>query len=476
MGIAWTDFLETGQAVIWEPGRAGRYEVRALLTDPNDLKSEAKAINNYGVVVGTRTMSNGFTGAFRITLGAPDIFDALSFGAQPEDINDWGDIIGGPKRLNEDGTIKDFEQPPPADGLSYNFAYFYALNEHRQSGGFAKVASGSIRRAVRYSEGLNGDPLWDYISSSLPGPQDSAYGINEGGDVVSEVSDICGVNLSPMVFLDDGEGGGTRHCLQDLIVTPGWFPINANLDADINDSRQIVIVAKNSQTGQSGAVLLTPGESINMPEQPQNLAATTHAAVGSSSVDNWNGIQVSWSDTGNESSYKLERCPTGTDIWTEIASPPMNATSCDDKTGPTGETYDYRLSAVNALGTSDPSNFATATAPTSSQDNEPPDISIIEPEPGQISGNVKVKMKATDNVGVTLVKLIASGGVNLICEVPFPTDEFVTCSWNTRKVNPGNYNLTAVASDAAGKDAEHSITVTVNEKQKGGGPKNQSGN
>ena len=466
VGANWTNALdEPGQAVIWIPDGSGGYDVFEIETLPGDRKSEAKAINNDGDIVGTRIKANGSPGDFIRLAG----FDAqpLNLGAQPEDINNLGDVIGGGRRLDADGTMTIFGQPPEFDDLRYNFAYFYALNDAKQSAGRVQIATSNNedQRAVLYNNGVK-TPLWDYISQV--GVFDAAYGINEGGDVVFEVGFLCEFNAEPMVYLDDGDGGATRHCLQDLIVTPGWFLQSANFDADINDSRQIVTVARNNSFGQSGAVLLTPGQLIDPPEQPQNLAAATHEAGAG---ENWNGIQVTWDDTGNESSYSLERRPTGTGGWTEIATPTMNVTSYDDKLGATGETFDYRVSAVNAVGASAPSNVGTAKAPDTGKDNKSPSIQITAPSNGAtVSGSVKVTMEASDNVGVAGVDLKTSTNL-LICNVPSPTDTKITCNWNARKVAAGLYTLTAKAWDAAGNYSEDSISVTV-EKKKGGGPKN----
>ena len=91
------------------------------------------------------------------------------------------------------------------------------------------------------------------------------------------------------------------------------------------------------------------------PAAPSNLVATAIA---------YNQINLTWADnSNNETGFIIERSTNGTDTWTQIATPGINATSYSDTTGLVGSTaYFYRIRATNSGG--DSANSATATATT----------------------------------------------------------------------------------------------------------------
>lgn len=90
-----------------------------------------------------------------------------------------------------------------------------------------------------------------------------------------------------------------------------------------------------------------------LPTTPTNPAATATGA---------DAITVTWDDVGDETGYRVERSPDGSTGWTDVSGTlPADTTSYGD-TGLTADTeYFYRVSSVNAVGSSAPSSTVSAT-------------------------------------------------------------------------------------------------------------------
>ncbi len=88
-----------------------------------------------------------------------------------------------------------------------------------------------------------------------------------------------------------------------------------------------------------------------------------------------------------------------------------------------------------------------------------PVVSITAPAAGTVSGTINVTANASDNTGVAGVQFLLDG-VNLGAEdiaAPY------SVAWNTLSAANGNYNLTAIARDAAGNTTTSAVViVTVN--------------
>jgi len=87
-----------------------------------------------------------------------------------------------------------------------------------------------------------------------------------------------------------------------------------------------------------------------------------------------------------------------------------------------------------------------------------PTVSITSPaSSSSVTGTINVGVSASDNVGVSSVKLSVDGTViNNLVSAPY------NFSWNTSALATGIHTLTATATDAAGNANTYSIQVTVN--------------
>jgi hypothetical protein len=106
------------------------------------------------------------------------------------------------------------------------------------------------------------------------------------------------------------------------------------------------------------------------PSDPPDAAPTgmSASAVSSSQID------LSWNDNAsNESSYLVERSPTGSAPWVGIAALPAGAESYSDNGLSASTTYYYRVSAENMHGSS---AYATANATTEAGAPPPPAPSL----------------------------------------------------------------------------------------------------
>ncbi|HEU5220607.1 MAG TPA: fibronectin type III domain-containing protein [Candidatus Nitrosotalea sp.] len=136
-----------------------------------------------------------------------------------------------------------------------------------------------------------------------------------------------------------------------------------------NENVTISIIARNPQKtgGYVQSILWSTAASSSasyyvrwlpgIPTEPLYLTATT---VSSSQID------LDWNASGNGGSpiigYKIERSADAGNSWSSIVSNTHSTITEYDDTGLSpGVTYTYRVSAINSVGTSLPSNVASAT-------------------------------------------------------------------------------------------------------------------
>ncbi|MEK7953179.1 fibronectin type III domain-containing protein [Luteolibacter soli] len=93
---------------------------------------------------------------------------------------------------------------------------------------------------------------------------------------------------------------------------------------------------------------------------PTGLAITDLEAIPFTTYE----VDLFWSDTfATETGFQIQRSPAGANNWVTVATAPPDTTFYTNRhTGLVPNTaYDYRVLAVNAAGTSNPSNVSTIT-------------------------------------------------------------------------------------------------------------------
>jgi subtilisin family serine protease len=110
--------------------------------------------------------------------------------------------------------------------------------------------------------------------------------------------------------------------------------------------------------------------------------------------------------------------------------------------------------AVDAAGNVGKAQDVIVTV-ANTKDTTPPVVTISSPAPNaKVSGSVSISAYATDNKGVTELKVYGNGA--LLCA----GTSSASCSWSLTKVT-GTATISATAKDAAGNQATSSVNVTV---------------
>lgn len=111
--------------------------------------------------------------------------------------------------------------------------------------------------------------------------------------------------------------------------------------------------ATNARISGVGVQVLALDPAFAPPSTPQNPAASAQSQTQ---------IDISWSDVGTETSYRVERSANGVSGWADVSGAlPADTILYPDTGLIAGTTYYYRVIAVNANGDSAPSTVVSAT-------------------------------------------------------------------------------------------------------------------
>ena len=176
------------------------------------------------------------------------------------------------------------------------------------------------------------------------------------------------------VALDDSSG----QVLTSSSITAGTATLDVGkyhfpLDATINvyDSSGNVIASSpaNIYGGDVYSVHTSSGGTPTIPQSPTNLSATSTSS---------SQINLSWNapaDNGGSSitGYEIERSTDSGSTWSTIVPNTASQSTSYSDTGLSPNTsYSYRVSAINSVGTSAPSNVASATTNVQVYAPQPP--------------------------------------------------------------------------------------------------------
>ena len=441
--------------VVWEfDTTTGAVTVSEVAPLPGGTAINLTDINNNGMALG---------GSVQLTGRKPVVYDyvnntlwQLDLPSIAADINDNNTVAGNEWRASlniaPDGTIT--AGPVEQLGTMPNslWSTISALNNY---------GTATARVVMTWSDGngyrINGAARYDDLDPDgwkllwASSRFDSANAINDHGDVVGSIG-ISAATRSALYI----KALNAVYLLEDLI-DPASQPVSFNSVADINDAGLIAV--------SSGAVLLVPQGSMSVPAAPGNLTAVPHLPTWQQP---WNAITLEWQDNSDFTfDFTIERSISGANVWSAIREN-WSPLSMWDMTVDLDVTYDYRVNARGLAGFSAYSNIATATAPSEPVDTENPVVTIIKPGDGEnVSGRVKIRSEATDNIGVTYMDITIYSGYNTqrLCS---GNSTALECTWNTRKLADGDYTIEAYASDTMGNGGYASVKVTIGDAGGGG--------
>ena len=192
-------------------------------------------------------------------------------------------------------------------------------------------------------------------------------------------------------------------------------------------------------------VSIAPGNTVSPPvDAPASLTAN---AASSSQID------LSWVEPENKGGteiigYKIEReSPVGNGFSVLVADTGSDETIHIDINGLLPDTpYNYKVSAINAIGTGSSSIPASAQTLDDTTDTTPPQINIDSPADGSIinSSDVTITVTATDDEsGVTGVG-ISVNGVQQPAAIPGIND---TWSLDLTNLDDATYSIEVTATN-----------------------------
>jgi inhibitor of cysteine peptidase len=177
---------------------------------------------------------------------------------------------------------------------------------------------------------------------------------------------------------------------------------------------------------------------------PSNLTAAPTSATQ---------VNLTWADNNTgESGFKIERSPSGTSGWTEIASVAANVTTYSNTGLNCGTPYYYRVLAYDASGASGYSNTANATTGSCAPPAAPSQLVLSSPSQNEIdlawkdNSNNETGFKIERSLNGTQWTQIATAAAN----ATKASDNSITC---------GKKYYYRVRASNAGGDSAYSNTA-----------------
>jgi subtilisin family serine protease len=185
--------------------------------------------------------------------------------------------------------------------------------------------------------------------------------------------------------------------------------------------------------------------------------AAISAPLGSSTVSGLVAVDTSVSD--NVGVVRVELQVNGTSVASETAAPFGFSWNSANVANGMANLVVLAYDAAGNRGQSAPVAVNVANAPVVVvADTTPPVVTINNPVPGAVAGNVSVSISASDDSGAAGIsqqllidgKLMATGKGGSL-----------SYNWNTRKAAAGSHTVQAIARDAAGNASSASVSVTT---------------
>ncbi len=434
--------------VIWTPDGTGGYEVEMLPLAGSATRGTAVAINNLGQILVSGFMIDGVLPTYRAYVIDGEDIVPLPQLSNPITINDDGIILTNLTLFDYEANA-DLGMPAPPDGISAIGMYPSDLNNNNE---VAVTLLTAIISHTRYQAlgiyTIGGG--WKMLTGVVTNM--STGGMNDIGDVL-----INGGSCATMVYLD-----GLGFYCPGSLLDPAETDWTLGRALDVADDGRLLAYGSNATAGEAGAVLMTEIGDLAVPAAPVDVAAIPHVPT---SQQNFVSIDVSWAPADNLTrSYIVERSGSEDTGFVQVAS--TTNRFYRDMAVISGETYSYRILAVGLAGHSVPSDVVSAVAPMQG-DTEAPVITYVSLQDNDVvTGVIDIDVTATDNVGVSLIRVNATG-MNQPCDTYNSTS--ASCRWDTSGLTAGTYSVHVTAADAMNNGDLEIITVTVEETTAGGG-------
>ncbi len=199
------------------------------------------------------------------------------------------------------------------------------------------------------------------------------------------------------------------------------------------------------------AAMQTTGGTNTPPDTTAPTASISSPGAGSTVSD---VVTINIFATDDVGVTKVECYMNGVMMGTNSTAP---ASFSWDTSGYANGSYTLQARAYDAADNMGSSAFTTVTVQNLTPDVIAPTVQITSPTNGTalIGKSMKVYVTASDNVGVTLVRLLVDGKVYASSASASPV-----FTWQTSKLTRGSHFLQAIAFDAAG-NSTRSTAVTV---------------
>lgn len=426
---------------------AGAFQVEVLPRLPGDGSSYATGLNNRGEIVGARRALGYVPAAttgwlYSDTAGVVDLYAAYGWATVPSDLDDQGRLISGTVRW--DLATGGEELIGTTGPSNYQAIGAAAISAAGRIAGQAALSSTSLNivSVFRFEE-----PGWRFLAGTSK--YTAASSINDLGDVGYG-------ELGAGLYLDGLGAFAVGSLLAAAELDAGWAITGSRVE--VNNLRMLATLGRNSVTGESGGVLLTPEGTLPPPSAPANLVGTPMPATVSHPYP---AIDLVWENTSALTrGWELERRASPAGAWSRLSLiPPGTAAHHEDATVAPDVLYDYRVRATGLGGASGWSNVATVRAPRAPADTTPPMVTIVTPANGaSVGGVVRVRATAADDTGVVRMTLALAKGA----ELASANGAELVYDWNTRRFKRGSTQTLVVrAWDANGNVGSATVTVRI---------------
>jgi fibronectin type III domain protein len=150
--------------------------------------------------------------------------------------------------------------------------------------------------------------------------------------------------------------------------------MDGGLDADTTYFYRVSAITESGVLASDVVSATTSGGAV-----PTATSVTSVAALDT--------VTLTWIDVGDETGYRIERSPDGSNGWAMIGTAGQDVTIHTDTALSPGTTYYYRIVATNAAGDSAPSNVVAAITETE-RVGEPPADGSATPSDSAPAGDV----------------------------------------------------------------------------------------